>query len=159
MDRNKRLRQKMQDEEQRQIIYKNWTFYGIVILWLTIMILFIISQCRAQNPTIVKGYIGNEIRTTQCVSDYDISEDNRTVYFIVNENGNCDTLQYDVKREVPVTIKGRLVRTTYLLSKDAVLCVEPTYDEEEEYLGDYCKMTLKKRGPFDKLVFLFFARS
>jgi len=142
------MKQQMNYNQDHKI--SNWWYILIVVTVFVIGVIIGSNKACAQSPAIVKGYIEGQYTETIATADYVLSEDNRSMDFIINGN----TISYAVITEKMVILEDSVVRTEYHLNKRSVMVIEPIYDNGQ-YAGDYCKMIMRDVDPFDKMVIIF----
>lgn len=130
----------------------NWWYIALLIVVFVLGVLMGSSRACAQSPALAKGYFGGQYTEARITVDYVLSEDNRTLDFLING----DTIPFNVMTEKMTILNDSVIRTEYLLDRNSVIFIEPAYSDGD-YIGDYCKMIMRKVDPFDKVVILFWS--
>jgi len=130
----------------------NWWILAALIITFILGIIVGVSRTQAQSSAVMKGYIDGVYKTYTTTADYNLSEDGRSLDVMIG----ADTICFDVMVEKMTILNDSVIRTEYQLNKNSVFIIEPAY-ESGNYIGDYCKMIIRKADPFDKIVILFWA--
>lgn len=132
--------------------FSNWWYIAVMVAVFVLGIIIGSTRACAQSTALAKGYFGGQYTEARVTADYVLSEDNRTLDFMING----DTIQFDVMTEKMTILNDGVIRTEYLLDKNSTIIIEPSYSDGN-YIGDYCKMIMRKVDPFDKVVILFWS--
>lgn len=130
----------------------DWVIIGMIILAFVLGVITGTNRACGQTPAIMKGYFGKECVESRVLVGCDFSEDNRELDFSVNG----DTVHFDVAVEKMTILNDSVIRTEYILDKNGAITLEPAYSDGV-YIGDYCKMILRRADPFDRVVILFWS--
>lgn len=143
--------------EQQTNYYNNqdhkMSSWWIIAMMIVAFVLGVVTgsmRTCAQSPASLKGYIGGQYTEAHAIVVCDFSEDNRELDFSINGN----TIHFDVWTEKMTILEDSVIRTEYVLDKNSTIVIEPAY-KDGKYIGDYCKMIMRKIDPYDKVVILF----
>lgn len=109
----------------------------------------------AQEPAIVKGYIGGECISVERMVDVSFGDTNDVFTITVFEDSKQYTLNFNIAKEKTVLLNDTIVRTQYIFKEKGFAVCEPCY-KNGVYTCDYCKVVLRNSDVFDKLVILLF---
>ena len=132
--------------------FLEWLYIALLIIAFTLGTILGAGRACAQSTSMAKSYLGGEYSKSRVTADYILSEDNRSLDFVING----DTIPFDIMTEKMTILNDSVVRTEYILDKNSTIIIEPAYDSGV-YIGDYCKMIMRNISPFDKVVILFWS--
>lgn len=144
------MEQQMNYNQDHKI--SSWWYIALLVVVFVLGVITGSTKACAQSRAIARGYFGGQYTEARVAADYVLSEDNRSLDFVING----DTIPFNIMTEKMTILNDSVVRTEYILDKNSTIIIEPAY-ESGIYIGDYCKMIMREIDPFDKVVILFWS--